>query len=103
MVVFKNLSKFDTSNVEFNGGKLIKYEKGAKNRSMQHIDYGLSFFEATVFRQSMYQSNFDLSDVCHKLATQGNLEGFEVFERFYEIGSIQGIEDFSSYLREVRL
>jgi hypothetical protein len=29
----------------------------------------------------------------------GQLDGFEVFERFYEIGSVQGIEEFSQYLR----
>jgi hypothetical protein len=27
--------------------------------------------------------------------------GFEVFERFYEIGSVQGINEFAEYLRKV--
>jgi hypothetical protein len=32
------------------------------------------------------------------LSLKKELYGFEVFQRFYEIGSLQGIEDLSNYL-----
>jgi MurNAc alpha-1-phosphate uridylyltransferase len=99
MTVYENKKQYDASNVEFVNGKLVNYEKGSKNESMQHIDYGITFFNAAAFRGWADQSTFDLSDVCHFLATQGQMRGFEVYERFYEIGSIQGIEEFSQYLR----
>jgi NDP-sugar pyrophosphorylase family protein len=99
MTVYENKKQYDASNVEFVNGKLVNYEKGSKNESMQHIDYGITFFNAGAFRGWAGQSTFDLSDVCHFLAKQGQMRGFEVYERFYEIGSIQGIVEFSQYLR----
>jgi N-acetyl-alpha-D-muramate 1-phosphate uridylyltransferase len=101
MTVFKNQNQFDASNVEFLGGKLINYQKGSNSKNMHHIDYGLTFFRKEALRPWTDQSSFDLSIVCHQLAKDGQLDGFEVFERFYEIGSHQGIEEFSQYLRKV--
>jgi hypothetical protein len=66
---------------------------------MRHIDYGLTFFREAAFRGWEAQKSFDLSELCHDLTTHGHLAGFEVFERFYEVGSVQGIKDFSQHLR----
>ena len=101
MTVFENQNQFDSSNVEFNDGKLINYKKGTSNKNMRHIDYGIMFFRQEAFRPWRSHSSFDLSEVCHQLAINGQLDGFEVFERFYEIGSVQGIEELSQYLREM--
>jgi NDP-sugar pyrophosphorylase family protein len=101
MTDYENQNQFDSSNVEFVNGKLIKYEKGTKNKEMRHIDYGITFFREEAFRPWRGQSSFDLSEVFHQLASNSHLDGFEVFERFYEIGSIQGIEELSQYLREL--
>jgi NDP-sugar pyrophosphorylase family protein len=101
MTVYENKNQFDSSNVEFIDGKLINYEKGSKSKQMHHIDYGITFFRDSAFRRWGDHSSFDLSDVCHQLATRGQLLGFEVFERFHEIGSLKGIGEFSQYLKEV--
>lgn len=100
MTVYENKNQFDSSNVEFIDGKLINYEKGSNNRQMHHIDYGITFFREAAFRPRGDHPSFDLSELCHQLATQGQLDGIEVFERFYEIGSHQGIGEFSQYLKE---
>jgi MurNAc alpha-1-phosphate uridylyltransferase len=100
MTVYENKNQFDSSNVEFIDGKLINYEKGSNSSQMRHIDYGITFFSETAFRPWRDHSSFDLSEVCYQLATRGELLGFEVFERFYEIGSLQGIGQFSQYLKE---
>jgi len=100
MTVYKNKNQFDASNVEFVNGKLLNYKKRSTNMDMQHIDYGITFFKAAAFLPWVDQSSFDLSIVFHQLAKDGKLDGFEVFERFYEIGSVKGIEEFSKYLRE---
>ena len=100
MTVYKNQNRLDASNVEFSHGKIIKYEKASQNENMHHIDYGITFFRETAFRPWGDQSSFELSEVCFQLARDGRLDGFEVFERFYEIGSTQGIKDFSQYLKE---
>ena len=101
MAVYKNQNQFDSSNVEFVNGKLVNYEKGNNNRNMRYIDYGVTFFRDVAFRPWRNQSSFDLSEVCHQLAKERQLDGYEVFERFYEIGSIQGIVELSQYLRRV--
>jgi NDP-sugar pyrophosphorylase family protein len=101
MTVYENQNHFDSSNVEFVDGKLVDYEKGTKNKEMRHIDYGITFFRESAFRRWRDQSSFDLSEVCHQLAKDNQLDGYEVFERFYEIGSIQGIEELSQYLRRM--
>jgi NDP-sugar pyrophosphorylase family protein len=100
MTIYENQNQLDASNVEFVDGKLINYEKGSNNQRMSHIDYGITYFKETAFRSWMGESIFDLSQVCHQLALQKQLVGFEVFERFYEIGSVQGITEFSRYLEE---
>jgi NDP-sugar pyrophosphorylase family protein len=101
MTVYENQNQYDSSNVKFVNGKLIDYEKGTKNNDMRHIDYGITFFREAAFYPWRDQSSFDLSEVCHQLAKDKQLDGYEVFERFYEIGSIQGIEELSQYLRRV--
>jgi len=101
MVVYENQNQFDSSNVEFVNGKLVNYEKGTINKGMRHIDYGVTFFRNTAFRPWGDQSSFDLSEVCHQLAKEKQLDGYEVFERFYEIGSVKGIEELSQHLRRV--
>jgi NDP-sugar pyrophosphorylase family protein len=100
MTVYRNNNQFDTSNVEFVNGELKNYEKGKNNLKMQHIDYGISFFRAIAFKQWEKYSLFDLSSVSHQLAKSNQLGGYEVHERFYEIGSLTGIEEFSHYLRK---
>lgn len=103
MTVYENQNQFDNSNVEFVDGKVVDYEKASKNKNMHHIDYGITFFNGSVFCPWEGRSSFDLSKVCQQLAKERQLDGFEVFERFYEIGSIQGIEEFTEYLRKANL
>jgi NDP-sugar pyrophosphorylase family protein len=102
MTIYKNENQFDSSNVKFVNGKLISYEKGTSDKGMHHIDYGITFFRERAFESWADQSSFDLSEVCKQLATREQLDGFEVFERFYEIGSINGIEELSQYLRKAQ-
>jgi hypothetical protein len=101
MTVYENKNQFDSSNVEFIEGNLINYQKGLSNKKMQHIDYGLTYFRSSAFLPCSDQAAFDLSEVCHDLSTHGQMGGFEVFERFYEIGSVHGIHELSEYLRRV--
>lgn len=98
MTVYANHGKFDESNVDFSGGVLRRYQKGLNSPEMTHIDYGLSCFDKSVFSQFSSTSSLDLAEVCTRLASQNLLAGYEVVERFYEIGSHKGILDFTAYL-----
>ena len=98
MTVYKNAGAFDTSNVVFQNGQLQMYRKGNPTTEMTHIDYGLSLFKRSVFEKYGEGMTLDLSDFCTELSSRNQLVGFEVDERFYEIGSHQGIEDFEEYI-----
>ncbi len=62
---------------------------------MQYIDYGLSCFRRDLFDDP---TPSDLAVLFHELSLQGRLAGFEVHQRFYEIGSPAGLRDFEHYL-----
>lgn len=100
MTVYKNSDLGDLSNVEFSQGQIKVYDKKNRTPQMAYIDYGLGLFKAGVFDQYPAVKAFDLAGVYQDLLADGQLAGFEVPERFYEIGSFQGIEDLSEYLRK---
>lgn len=98
MTVLKNKNQWDRSNVQFELGKLIEYNKEIINADMHHIDYGLGVLRASVLDCYPDGEPFDLSKVYNRLSMQQQLAGYEVFDRFYEIGSLQGIADAQTYL-----
>ncbi len=91
MTVFRNEGKFDASNVVFNNGEIKVYDKKNKFPDMHYIDYGLSMFKASVFDAYAADQVFDLAEVMGRLVREKQLAGFEVRERFYEIGSPAGL------------
>jgi N-acetyl-alpha-D-muramate 1-phosphate uridylyltransferase len=99
MTIFRNEGEWDTSNVEFTDGQIVRYDKEHRTRSMRHIDYGLSLFRRDVFEKHPIGARFDLSTVQRDLACHGELAGYEVAERFYEIGSPAGLAELDALLR----
>jgi NDP-sugar pyrophosphorylase family protein len=98
MTVFQNEGAWDTSNVEFSGGKIARYDKRERTPAMRHIDYGLSIFTAQVFADRASGEKFDLSDVQRDLVAQGRMAGYEVRQRFYEVGSHAGLAELGELL-----
>lgn len=99
MTVFRNEGAWDTSNVEFSEGRILRYDKRARTDRMRHIDYGLSIFTGECFAHLPEGEAFDLADVQRDLASAQRLAGHEVFQRFYEIGSHPGLAALEDHLR----
>ena len=99
MTVYRNEGKYDTSNVVFAGGEIKVYDKKAKLPEMRHIDYGLSLFKAAAFDSYLAGQPFDLAEVMGKLVREKQLAGYEVRERFYEIGSPAGLAELETLLQ----
>lgn len=99
MTVYRNEGLYDSSNVVFRGGQIVKYDKKNREPEMRYIDYGLSLFQASVFEEWPPGQKFDLAEVMQKLVSRGDLAGFEVAERFYEIGSPAGLAELEAKLR----
>jgi NDP-sugar pyrophosphorylase family protein len=98
MTVYENRGQYDTSNVVFRDGEIAVYDKKVRLPEMHHIDYGLSLFRAAAFDSWPADKPFDLADVMQRLVAQKQLAGFEIRERFYEIGSRAGLMELEALL-----
>jgi N-acetyl-alpha-D-muramate 1-phosphate uridylyltransferase len=100
MTVLKNQGRWDRSNVIYADGRVNLYAKNADpptQSRMQYIDYGLTVLRRSVIA-GIPETVYDLSAVFHRLSLEGQLAGYEVTERFYEIGSPEGLRDLEKYL-----
>ena len=98
MTVYRNEGLYDTSNVVFRDGAIAVYDKKIRLPEMQHIDYGLSLFQASVFDNYAADQPFDLAEVMGRLVREKKLAGYEVPERFYEMGSPAGLAELETLL-----
>ena len=98
MTVFRNESRWDRSNVEFVDGRIVMYNKGYQTQGMHFIDYGLGVLKPAAFEAVPEDRPTDLAAVYQDLLSRGELAGCEVKERFYEIGSFEGLEETRRYL-----
>ena len=93
MTVLKNNDQWDKSNVLFSKGLLVEYNKHNPKAEMAYVDYGLGVMTARVLLNYPENEPFDLAEVYYQLSIHGDLAGYEVFERFYEIGSHKGLKE----------
>jgi NDP-sugar pyrophosphorylase family protein len=98
MTVYRNLDRWDRSNVLFREGRIVRYDKENRTLDMQHIDYGIGILQADVLAAYPADRNLDLETVYQDLVAKDELAGFEVKDRFYEIGSPAGLEETRAYL-----
>jgi NDP-sugar pyrophosphorylase family protein len=97
ITVLRNEGRWDRSNVIYENGRLLLYDKQTDPR-MQYIDFGLSAFRRDLFDHR--PEVFDLAVLLHELSLYGRLAGYEVQQRFYEIGSPQGLRDLEQHLEK---
>jgi NDP-sugar pyrophosphorylase family protein len=100
MTVYRNEGKYDASNVVFRDGEIVVYDKKARLPEMRYIDYGLSLFKSSVFEAYAADRVFDLAEVMGKLVGEKQLAGYEVLERFYEMGSPAGLTELETLLKK---
>jgi NDP-sugar pyrophosphorylase family protein len=103
MTVFRNEGRWDTSNVWFHDSAIRSYSKKERTPEMQHIDYGLGILSSKALEPWANGQAFDLADVYRNLISRDELAGFEVTQRFYEIGSPEGLAELDAILRSNQL
>jgi N-acetyl-alpha-D-muramate 1-phosphate uridylyltransferase len=102
MVVYKNDNQLDKSNVVVENNLVKVYDKKRKADGMQYIDYGAMLLRKRLLDLIPYGQPCALEDVLVPAVEQGELLAYEVQERFYEIGSLNGINGFKEYVKEIR-
>ena len=101
MTVFRNFDQGDRSNVDFDNGQICVYDKANRTSKMEYIDYGLGIINASVFENFTLGQKLDLEEIYQTLLAQNQLAGFEVSDKFYEIGSFSGIKELEKYLQKM--
>ncbi len=101
MTVFQNEDRWDRSNVEFADGHVLAYDKTRPTSRMRHLDYGLGVFSRRAFDDVPRDEPHDLAMLYQALLARGGLAAFEVGQRFYEIGTFEGLEETRRYLAAV--
>ena len=99
MTVLKIQGQWDKSNVYFENN-CVRYDKKYPQKNMNYIDYGLNIVKNSIFYDFPSNKAFDLADVFEDLSNKDLLAGLEVYDRFYEIGSINGLNDTIKFFKE---
>jgi N-acetyl-alpha-D-muramate 1-phosphate uridylyltransferase len=100
MTVLRNDDQWDRSNVLFRDGRIIRYDKVHRVADMRHIDWGLGVFRAEAFNAYPDGQAFDLASLYRRLLDADQLAGYEEQQRFYEIGSPEGIAQTEDYIKQ---
>jgi len=98
MTVYRNEGQWDASNVEFDGARVVRYDKANRTPAMRHIDYGLGVLRREALAGVPADRPYDLAAVYQDLVRRGELAAWESPDRFYEIGSREGIADLTEFL-----
>ncbi|AXC11798.1 Nucleotidyl transferase [Acidisarcina polymorpha] len=106
MTILRNEGRWDASNVEFRGEEIIRYDKTGDRSGMHYIDYGVGCIRADAFSSwvnegVVSEECFDLSRFYQDMTSKGELAAFEVKDRFYEIGSPQGLAETDMLIRQL--
>ena len=65
---------------------------------MDYIDYGLGILKKSAFKAMGPKEVFDLSELYQDIIAKKQMLGYVVPERFYEIGSLSGLEETQDYI-----
>jgi MurNAc alpha-1-phosphate uridylyltransferase len=101
MTVLRNENRWDASNARFEDGLVVDYDKANAGRrpELQWIDYGLSVLARDVIAARVDRGgSADLADLYRDLSRDAELAGFEVDQRFYEVGSPEGVARLERHL-----
>jgi NDP-sugar pyrophosphorylase family protein len=101
MTVYENDGRWDVSNVVRSGDRVVRYEKGCVDPppDMRYIDYGVSVLRAEVVCELIPPGvPHDLAGFFTTLSLENRLAAFVATQRFYEIGSPEGLAELELLL-----
>ena len=89
MCVYHNEDRWDASNVILRDGFIHRYSKKVRLPDMRFIDWGLGVMKAEGLSRWPEDRAWDLAEYYEQLSLKGRLAGYEMTQRFYEIGSLK--------------
>jgi MurNAc alpha-1-phosphate uridylyltransferase len=100
MSVLRNADRWGKSNAVFADGTVTAYDKRTPIAAMEWIDYGLGGLTQEAI-DWVAPAEAELSVLYSELAGRGQLFGFEVQERFYEIGTPVALAETAEFLSSI--
>jgi len=100
MTVYRNCDRYDRSNVVIKGNLVRKFSKQEKTTDMVYIEYGANIFSKEVLEMIPQNQFYSLDELFPALIDKEELLAFEVKQRFYEIGSLQGLKEFGDFIEK---
>jgi NDP-sugar pyrophosphorylase family protein len=97
MSVFPNAGRWDASNTRVESERVVRYEKGSKDPSLDHIDYGAIALRRAVV-SALEPGARGLDSVQSDLVRRGLMRAYVATKRFYEIGSPEGLAELDRLL-----
>lgn len=101
MSVFPNGGRWDASNVKTDGVHVLAYEKGTRDPAFDHIDYGALALRRPLIARLPPGERQGLEAIQTAVARAGRMRAVVAAERFYEIGSPDGLAALDARLRSV--
>lgn len=99
MSVLRNEGRWDTSNVVYADGRVLRYDKCVSDPEMKWIDYGLGALRSDVL-DFVGDDKHDLASLYGELARRSQLFGFLATKRFYEIGTPVSLAETTAFFKE---
>ena len=96
MVVYRNENRHVQSNVAIDHDRVVVYDKS--KMGFHYVDNGLSVLRKRVLERVPLVEPFAIEKVFGELAAEGRLGAYETTQRFYEIGSPQGVSELEAFL-----
>ena len=101
MSVYRNSGRWDRSNVRVENGSVTFYDKNAPPGAADCIDYGLiGLTREVIERRRQDNLPLDLATILGAAVRQGLVAAWMAPDRFYEIGSPDGLAELEAHLAQ---
>jgi N-acetyl-alpha-D-muramate 1-phosphate uridylyltransferase len=101
MSVYQNEGKYDQSNTAIEMDFVTQYRK-VNTDDLHFIDYGVNLFHKEVLDLIPGSQPYSMGALFQDLISLQELLAFEVKERFYQIGSLEGLKECTEYIDRMR-
>jgi NDP-sugar pyrophosphorylase family protein len=98
MTIFKNYGRYDKSNIAIEGNLIRQYGSKSANEELIYIDYGASLFKKQALDIIPPGTVHAMGDMFQALIERKQLLAYEVDQRFYQIGSREGLKEFEEFI-----
>jgi len=98
MVVYRNDNRLQPSNVMVQDGRVVAYDEERPRPGMVYINEGLCTLSKGALRLVPEGVPWSQGDLFNELIGRGQLLAYETPQRFYEVGSPQGLAEFQRWL-----